>query len=263
MKNFLDEIVQRRRQQLASERTISRARVFSKTPLRLRKALSESDDVNIIGEFKRASPSRGLIRENAQPAPTVSLYESAGVCAISILTEPEYFCGSLDDLRAARATTRLPILRKDFIIDESQIDEAAVAGADAILLIVAALQNHELVRLRETAEDQLGLDALVEVHTREEMLRAADCGATLIGVNNRDLRTFATSLETSVQLAEFAPHGSILVSESGLSSRADIARLTQCGYRGFLIGEALMRANDPVALIHTLRGVEEGNLRHV
>jgi len=265
MKNFLDEIVKRRRQQLATDRItdVTRARVATTTPHHLRRALMEHEGINIIGEFKRASPSCGVIRENAQPAQNVTLYESAGVCAISVLTEPDYFRGSLEDLREARAVTRLPILRKDFIVDEFQIDEAAEAGADAILLIVAALRDEELTRLRRIAEDELGLDALVEVHTAEEMRRATLCGATLIGVNNRDLRTLTTSLETSAQLAEFAPAGATLVSESGLSSPADIARLRQCGYHGFLIGESLMRSADPVALIHSLRGIEKEELRHV
>jgi indole-3-glycerol phosphate synthase len=263
MKSFLDEIVKRRRQQLVTgRRTETTSPRVAATPHSLRRALAKEDGINIIGEFKRASPSRGLICENAQPAQIVMLYENAGVCAVSILTEPDYFRGSLDDLREARAATRLPILQKDFIIDEFQINDAAEAGADAILLIVAALQDEELARLRGIAEDQLGLDALVEVHTAEEMRRAANCGATLVGVNNRDLRTFTTSLETSVQLAQFAPAGATLVSESGLSSPADIARLRKCGYRGFLIGESLMRSADPVALIHSLREVGKGALRH-
>ncbi len=183
----------------------------------------------------------------------IALYEAGGAAAISVLTEPEFFKGSLDDLKAARATTRLPILRKDFIVDEIQIVEAAAAGADAILLIVAALSDEELSRFRALAEEELGLDALVEVHDAAEMERAIQCGATLIGVNNRNLRTFATSLETSVELAALAPPGATLVSESGISSRADIVRLQECGYRGFLIGESLMRAADPVALLESLR----------
>lgn len=264
MKNFLEEIVQRRREQVAKARKApARRDEVAARPHRLREALAESGGSHIIGEFKRASPSRGMIRENAQPAATVMLYERAGVCAVSILTEPDYFRGSLDDLREARAATRLPILQKDFIVDEFQIREAAHAGADAILLIVAALSDAELARFRTLAEDALGLDALVEVHTAEEMRRATDCGANLIGVNNRDLRTFTISLETSLRLAEFAPAGTTLVSESGLSSRADIERLTQCGYRGFLIGESLMRSEDPAALVQTLRGVKMEAQRHV
>ncbi len=182
----------------------------------------------------------------------IARYERGGACAISILTEPQFFRGSLDDLRQARALTELPILRKDFIVDEFQIYEAAAAGADAVLLIVAALTDAELSRFRELAEGELGLDALVEVHDAAEMERAAACGAKLIGVNNRDLRTFVTLLATSEALAPAAPAGSILVSESGISSRADIDRLRGCGYRGFLIGESLLRADDPAALLHSL-----------
>ena len=220
---------------------------------RFREALRGRDGTAIIAEFKRASPSLGEIRGDADPRQMIALYESGGAAAISVLTEPEFFKGSLDDLMAARATTRLPILRKDFIVDEIQIIEAAAAGADAILLIVAALSDEELSRFRTLAEEELGLDALVEVHDATEMQRAIQCGATLIGVNNRNLRTFATSLETSVELAALAPPGATLVSESGISSRADIERLQQCDYRGFLIGESLMRAADPVALLESLR----------
>jgi indole-3-glycerol phosphate synthase len=192
-----------------------------------------------------------------------ALYEVAGVCAISILTEPDFFDGSLDDLRQARAATKLPILRKDFIVDEYQIDEAAAARADAILLIVAALPDFELSRLRKHAEDELGLDALVEVHTTEDMKRATQAGAKLIGVNNRDLRTFTTSLETSAELAALAPVDATLVSESGISSPAQIKQLVRCGYNGFLIGESLMRAPNPAALIHSLRRTKIEEPRHV
>ncbi|MEP6698346.1 MAG: indole-3-glycerol phosphate synthase TrpC [Verrucomicrobiota bacterium] len=264
-RNFLDEILARRRKQVALDRANCDLEAFhrqalhareGKPPHRLRTALANSGSVQIIGEFKRASPSRGVIRKDADVTETVALYESAGVCAVSVLTEPEFFRGSLDDLRQARAATELPILRKDFIIDNIQIDEAARAGADAILLIAAALDDTDLTRLRTLAEDEFGLDALVEVHTAEEMGRAANCGAKLIGVNNRNLQTFETSLETSEKLSSLAPEGVTLVSESGICSAADIKRLTDCGYNGFLIGERLMRAEDPVALIRSLRGLD-------
>lgn len=259
--NFLEEILARCREQVTRDRAAHdpealRARAErardGRTPGWLRAALMENDGIKIIGEFKRASPSLGKIRADVEVAEMVARYEAAGVCALSILTEPHFFQGSLEDLRQARAVTTRPILRKDFIIDEFQIEEAAAAGADAILLIVAALTDEELARFREKAENELGLDALVEVHTAEEMARAERCDAKLIGVNNRDLRTFATSLETSVELAALAPADATLVSESGISSRADILRLTNCGYRGFLIGEALMRAPDPAALLQSL-----------
>ncbi len=219
---------------------------------RLRAALRDHDGVSIIAEFKRASPSLGEIRPDADLAQVIAQYESGGACAFSVLTEPTFFRGSLEDLRQARTLTARPILRKDFIVDEFQIHEAAAAGADAVLLIVAALTDAELLRFRILAEDELGLDALVEVHDAAEMQRAATCGARLIGVNNRDLRTFVTSLETSEALAPLAPAGALLISESGLRSRADIDRLRRCGYRGFLIGETLMRADDPAALLQSL-----------
>ncbi len=259
--NFLDKIVAARRAQVESNRAaLDEADLRDRAALlrsgqatqRLRSALRSGSDIAIIAEFKRASPSLGEIRPDADPAQTVALYEAGGAAAISVLTEPQFFKGSLDDLRAARAITRLPILRKDFIVAEIQIVEAAAAGADAVLLIVAALSDEELSRFRTLAED-LGLDALVEVHDAEEMKRAAKSGATLIGVNNRNLRTFVTSLETSVELVALAPPDATLVSESGISTRADVERLDRSGYHGLLIGESLMRANDPVALLESLR----------
>jgi len=170
-----------------------------------------------------------------------------------VLTEEDYFAGSLDDLRQVKATVELPVLRKDFIVDEYQVYESAAAGADAILLIVAALDDESLSQLRRLAEDELGMDALVEVHTSEEMKRAEACGARLIGVNNRDLRTFAVSLETSLSLAREAPSEALLISESGLKHAADLQRLYEAGYGGFLIGETLMRADDPAAALRSFR----------
>jgi len=211
----------------------------------LLKALIDESKINIIAEFKRRSPSKGEIRRDADPLITARAYESAGAAAVSVLTEEDYFGGSLDDLRAVRNTVSLPILRKDFVFDEYQVYESAAAGADAVLLIVATLADEALGRLRRMTEDELEMDALVEVHTADEIKRAADCGAKLIGVNNRDLQTFTVSLETSVQLAPIAPKGSVLISESGISSAGDIRRLRSVGYRAFLIGESLMRADDP------------------
>jgi indole-3-glycerol phosphate synthase len=207
-------------------------------------ALSNGDGINIIAEFKRRSPSKGVIRENANAATIARSYNSAGAAAISVLTEEKYFAGSLDDLRAVREAVSIPILRKDFIVDEYQVYESAAAGADALLLIVAALDDETLARLRRLTEEELSMDALVEVHTKEEMDRAVANGAKLIGVNNRDLRTFDVSTETSVQLARFAPADAVLVSESGLTPD-EVRRLKAEGYQGFLVGEALMRAADP------------------
>jgi len=214
------------------------------TPHALSNALRR-DGINVIAEFKRRSPSKGIIRPDADVLQIVKGYEAGGAAALSVLTEEDYFSGSLDDLRAVRAAVRLPVLRKDFVFEEYQVYESATAGADAVLLIVAALDDELLVRLRRLAEDELGLDALVEVHTSQEMKRAVGCEARLIGVNNRDLRTFEVSLETSVSLAREAPSEALLVSESGLRSRDDLQLLFNAGYRGFLIGETFMRAEDP------------------
>lgn len=213
-------------------------------PHALRDALSNADGVNIIAEFKRRSPSKGAIREHADAAIIARSYQSAGAAAISVLTEEDYFAGSLDDLRAIREMVSIPILRKDFIVDEFQIYEAAAAGADALLLIVAALDDETLARLLSLTETELGFDALVEVHTKDEMERAIASGAKLMGVNNRNLRTFTVSTETSLELASYAPAETVLVSESGLSPN-DMRRLQAVGFKGFLVGEALMRADDP------------------
>jgi len=258
-RTFLETIIARRREAVArldapSLREKAERVRNSRASHAFRAGLAAKDTVNIIAEFKRASPSLGAIREDARIDEMIPLYQRAGACAISVLTEPTFFSGSIDDLREARALTALPILRKDFLVAEPQIDEAAAAGADAVLLIVAALADRDLQRLRRYTEDALGLDALVEVHTFEELRRAMDCGAKLIGVNNRDLRTFTTSLETSERIAAAASDDVTLVSESGISSAADIERLAGCGYRGFLVGESLMRSSDPASLIRALRG---------
>ncbi len=252
--SFLEEIVARRRAEVARSGAGPERVVRAASPQRLRRALQAGGGWKIIAEFKRASPSLGWIRREADPAAIARQYESAGACAISVLTEPDFFHGSLDDLRAVRAATGLPILRKDFIVDRRQIEEAAAAGADAILLIVAALADAELAELRRFAEDDCGLDALVEVHTAEEMARATAGGAGLIGVNNRDLRTLQTAPETSERLAPLAPPGATLVSESGLSAPAELRGLTKSGFHGFLIGEKLMRADDPAAALREFLG---------
>ena len=220
----------------------------------LRDALSRNDDtLNIIAEFKRRSPSKGLIRENADAATIARSYESGGAAAISVLTEEDYFAGSLADLRAVREVVAIPILRKDFVFDEYQVFESALARAAALLLIVAALDDETLARLLRLTEDELGMDALVEVHTKEEMERAVAQGAKLIGVNNRDLHTFNVSTETSVQLAQFAPAATVLVSESGLTPD-EVCKLHGIGYKGFLVGEALMRAPEPAQQLRAFRG---------
>jgi indole-3-glycerol phosphate synthase len=222
-------------------------------PFRLRTALEEpAPALKIIAEFKRMSPSRGVIRAGLSPAETARLYERGGACAISVLTDKEYFGGSINDLIDVRASTRLPILRKDFIIDPIQINQAAIAGADAVLLIAAVLADSLLEKMRAMAEDELGLDALVEVHTTEELQRALNSGAKLIGVNNRDLRTFVVSLKTSERLIAGAPPDRVMISESGLQDAVSLRHLQALGFRGFLVGERLMRASDPEAALRDL-----------
>lgn len=244
--NVLSEIIARKRERVREAKTRARPHAF-------RSAL-QADGINVIAEFKRRSPSKGIIRDGANPIDMARAYQSGGAVAMSVLTEEDYFAGSLDDLRQVKSVVELPVLRKDFIIEEYQVYESAAAGADAILLIVAALDDELLLRLRRLAEDELQMDALVEVHTSEEMKRAAWCGAKLIGVNNRDLRTFEVSLDTSLSLAREAPAGALLISESGLNNSADLQRLFDAGYRGFLIGETLMRARDPVQALRSFRG---------
>jgi len=197
-----------------------------------------------------------LIRDGAEPATMAQHYKAGGAIGISVLTEEDYFGGSLEDLVSVKEAVDLPVLRKDFIFEAYQLYEAAASGADAVLLIVAALEDALLVELREITEDELSMDALVEVHTKTEMQRATASGATLIGVNNRDLRTFEVSLETSLKLSGEAPPDAVLVSESGLHTTADLQRLREVGYRGFLIGESLMRADRPVEALRGLRGIQ-------
>lgn len=205
----------------------------------------------IIAEMKQASPSGGLLKLDYQPAEIARAYETAGARALSVLTDGPYFRGSLEHLREARQATRLPALRKDFLVDRYQVAESAAAGADAVLLIVAALDDTMLRDLFQRAAD-LGMDALVEVHTEEEADRAVALGAKLIGVNNRNLSTLAVDLETSLRLRPRLPAGAIAVSESGLRSHEDLARLEAAGYRAFLIGEQLLRAPEPAAALRAL-----------
>jgi indole-3-glycerol phosphate synthase len=253
--NILSEIIAKKRERVAAARAavpFDQLRREVAAPHALRNAL-RADGINIIAEFKRRSPSKGTIRADANLTNIVQSYEAGGAVAISVLTEEDYFDGSLDDLRAVKSAVKLPVLRKDFVFDEYQVYESAAAGADAILLIVAALDDEKLTHLRHLAEDELQLDALVEVHVSDEMQRAISAGATLIGVNNRDLRTFTVSLDTSLSLAREAPPDTLLISESGLHTSTDLQRLRDAGYHGFLIGETLMRAGDPAAMLRNLK----------
>lgn len=262
--DFLSEIIEAKRKRVAAakaRRPIDGLRELAQSARarprhRLAHALSDSRHPNIIAEFKRRSPSKGKINEQADPETVAQMYESGGAAAISVLTEEDYFDGCLEDLTTVRRAASLPVLRKDFIVDAYQVYESAMAGADALLLIVAALDDEMLRRLRTIAEDELGLDALVEVHTKAELDRAIRCGARLIGVNNRDLRTFEVSTETSVLLARAAPPDAILVSESGLTPD-EVRRLHAVGYKGFLVGEALMRSANPAQAVRDFIGAPE------
>jgi len=218
---------------------------------RFKRALTHADRVNVIAECKRRSPSRGVLRAAYEPAEIATDYERAGAAAISVLTEPTFFDGSLAHLAAVRAVTTLPLLRKDFIVDRYQIFEARAAGADAILLIVAALSPVALESLHAQAIDA-GLDVLVEVHALEELAVALDAGAQIVGVNNRNLRTLAVDIRASSQLIEAMPKDVVAVAESGLKTKADLERLRQSGYTAFLIGEHLMTAGDPGKVLRDL-----------
>ena len=266
--NIFSQILDGKRKVVAQLRANSSSRDFRERafeirknaePHRLLRALeSDLPGLKIIAEFKRKSPSAGIIRDDLTISEIVGCYERGGACAVSVLTDEEYFGGSIVDLCAARSSTNLPLLRKDFIIDPIQIFEAAIAGADAVLLIVAALDDASLRELRSLTEDELGLDALIEVHTSEELDRALNAGANIIGVNNRDLRTFRVSLDTSERLIARAPRDKVMISESGLQSADSLARLRKLGFRGFLVGEALMRAPDPEAAFRDLVAAAEG-----
>lgn len=213
--------------------------------------LSRTDGVNIIAECKRRSPSRGVLRSAYDPVAIAAAYERAGAAAISVLTEPGFFDGSLDHLVAVRAAVKTPLLRKDFMVHEYQLLEARAAGADAILLIVAALTDAELTQLSQSARD-LGLAALVEVHSLDECDRALAAGAAIIGVNNRNLRTLQVDLDASRVIAERIPKDVIGISESGLKTRVDLQAMTALGYRAFLMGERFMVDPDPGAALADL-----------
>lgn len=205
----------------------------------------------VIAEVKKASPSRGVIRDDFDPVAIACGYAAAGAAAISVLTEEHFFQGRPADLEEVRAAVELPLLRKDFIFDPYQLVEARAWGADAALLIAAMLDASELAELHAAGVD-LGLDVLVEVHTEAEVECAAAAGATLIGVNNRDLHTFVTTLDTAERLRPLLPAGVLAVAESGISTPADIARLQAAGYDAFLVGESLVRAADPGAALREL-----------
>ena len=267
--SILGEIVARTRARVHERRReLPLDRILSSAPTpggrrRFSTAVSRADRVNIIAEFKRRSPSRGTLRTDVHPVRVAQAYEIAGAAALSVLTEEEYFSGTLDDLQQARSATLLPALRKDFIIDPYQVWESWISGADALLLIVAVLSDAELKLLLATAAET-NVEALVEVHDSTELSRALAAGARMVGVNNRDLATFEVSLATSFRLGPKIPDDVVAVAESGIASPADIRGLRDAGFDAFLIGEHLMTAPDPAAALEALldgagrQGISDG-----
>jgi indole-3-glycerol phosphate synthase len=227
-----------------------RAEIAQRSRRDLRDALVSRSPA-VIAEIKKASPSKGLLCADFQPARIAASYESGQAAALSVLTDERFFQGSLNDLESARAAVSIPVLRKDFTLEEIHVLQAAAHGADAILLIAAILTSAELRNLRETAA-RFGISALVEVHDEEELERALDSGAQILGVNNRNLHTFEVTLDTSMRLAERMPAGLVLVSESGIHSAGDIRRLQTAGFQAFLVGEHLMKAADPAHALQCL-----------
>ena len=257
MKDILEEIVAYKRIEVAAQKEqtpprelyaeVERMMADGVTKRSLSQALA-TDDYGIIAEFKRKSPSKGWIKEDGKPEVIPPSYEKAGAAALSILTDEKYFGGSLDFVRKARPLVNLPILRKDFIVDEYQLFQARHIGADAVLLIAADLKKEEVRSFTDLAHE-LALEVLLELHAEHE-LDYADLPVDAIGVNNRNLGTFVTDVQNSFRLAARLPQDSVLVSESGISNPDTIRLLREAGYRGFLIGETFMKADDPGEALH-------------
>ncbi len=259
---ILDRIVELRRADLEIARSQTSLHDLQSTPLyaeprRGFRAALERPPRAIVAEVKKASPSKGVIRADFDPLAISRAYEEAGAAALSVLTEERHFLGHPDYLRRIRSVSRLPLLRKDFLFDAYQLHEARAWGADAVLLIAAVLDDAALAALSSLAAE-LELDALVEVHDEAELGRARRTGATLIGINNRDLRTFETTLETTERLAGDRRAGEVFVSESGIHEPADISRLERAGVSAFLVGESLMRAADPGEPLRALLAAPSG-----
>jgi indole-3-glycerol phosphate synthase len=248
-KNVLARIVERRREMIAHRKRVlpdvalKLAVEKKSTPVRDFTGALTRRGVNIVAELKKASPSRGVMRADYQPTKIAIELEASGAVALSVLTEEDFFQGSLADLKEVSKATKIPILRKDFIVDPWQVWEARAANADAFLLIVAILDDDALRELLALGR-QLGMEALVEAHSREELARAVEAGAKIIGINNRDLKTLEVSVETSLALVDLIPDGCVAVSESGIRNHADLMRMQRAGFDAFLVGEHLMTAPD-------------------
>ncbi|NYE04605.1 indole-3-glycerol phosphate synthase [Bacillus niacini] len=244
METILDRIINEKQKEVLKLREGGFIKVEAKPKRSFIQKLQQAEEIAIISEFKRASPSKGLINNGVEPADQAARYEKAGASAVSVLTDSTFFKGSFDDLRAVREAVDLPILCKDFMIDSIQIDQAAAQGADIILLIVAALDETTLAQLYQYARS-LDLEVLVEVHNQEELEKALNLGAQLIGVNNRDLKTFNVSLDVTESLAmSIKDSGAFLISESGIHHKEDVERVRNAGANGILVGEALMKSPD-------------------
>lgn len=247
--SILARIVERRREAIAHRKRVLpdvalKIAVEKKsTPVRDFIGALSSDGLNIIAELKKASPSKGVLREDYRPVETARELEANGAAALSVLTEEDFFRGSLGDLKQVSGATTIPVLRKDFIIDPWQVWEARAANADSFLLIVAILADNALRDLL-TLGRTLGMEALVETHSRDELVRAVNAGAKIIGINNRDLKTFDVNIEKSLELIDSVPQDCVAVSESGIRTRADLVRLRRAGFDAFLVGEQLMTAPD-------------------
>ncbi len=248
---YKHEFVARRMVEVPVEEVSARARDLP-PPADFSAAL-KADEVALIAEIKKASPSKGVIREDFDPAAIARIYADHGARALSVLTDEAYFQGCDDYLTSARDAARIPVLRKDFTVDSYQIHEARLLGADAILLIVALMDGGQLEDFQGLGHD-LGLSVLVEVHTREELEKALSAQAALIGINNRDLKTFDTSLDTTFELREFVPDHVTLVSESGIRDHDDVRQLSDAGIDAILVGESLMRADDIGDAVRRLLG---------
>jgi indole-3-glycerol phosphate synthase len=246
-------IVETRRQRESLTALERRAAAATPRGPEFEAALGRPGHVNIIAECKRRSPSKGVLAVDYDPVRIAREYEDGGAAAISVLTEPTFFDGALEHLTAVRSAVRLPLLRKDFVVDPYQLFEARAAGADAVLLIVAALDQEEMVALHRRAWD-LGLATLVEIHDEAELTRAIDSGARIVGVNNRNLRTLTVDVGASDRLAARLPRDVVAVSESGLKSREELEQLAAAGYRAFLIGERFMTDPSPADAIRRLMG---------
>lgn len=253
--DILAKIVETKRAGLASlarNRAALERQAASRTPSRDFRAALRAHPPAVIAEIKKASPSKGVLLESFDPPRIACIYRDGGAACLSVLTDNEYFQGSLADLESARSAVALPLLRKDFTIDPLHVIEAAAHQADAILLIAAILTEREMRDLREQALG-FGMAALVEVHDAMELDTAIHSGAEIIGVNNRNLHTFEVTLDTSLRLADKIPQSAIKVAESGIRSRADVSRLEAAGFDAFLVGEHLMKSSDPAAALRELR----------